>query len=109
MSAIRRERPRGCACLAARRLQEAPVAPARRCCASAGRRPTDQEIVADEVGERLADPVLVARDDRRVRDRQAERMAEQAVTANQSAAADHGRLRERLHEDSHGYCGSRRA
>ena len=37
----------------------------------------DQEIVAQEIGERVADPVLVARDDRGVRDRQAERVAEQ--------------------------------
>jgi hypothetical protein len=45
----------------------------------------DQEILLEEAGERLADAVLVARDDRGVRDRQAERVAEQAVTANQSA------------------------
>ena len=37
----------------------------------------DQEILAQEGGERVADPILVARDDRGVRDRQAERVAEQ--------------------------------
>ena len=36
----------------------------------------NQEILLDEGRQRLADPVLVARDDRRVRDRQAERVAE---------------------------------
>ena len=36
-----------------------------------------EEVRADEGREVLADPVLVARDDRRVRDRQSERMAEQ--------------------------------
>ena len=36
-----------------------------------------EEIVLEEAGERVADPVLVARHDRGVRDGQAERMAEQ--------------------------------
>ena len=36
-----------------------------------------EEIVLEEIGERVADPVLVARHDRGVRDRHAERVAEQ--------------------------------
>ena len=36
-----------------------------------------EEIVLEEIRQGIADPVLVARDDRGVRDRQAERMAEQ--------------------------------
>ena len=59
----------------------------------------DQEIVAQEGGEGLADPVLVARDDRGVRDRDAERMAEQGGDREPvGEAADHRRLGERLDE-----------
>ena len=55
----------------------------------------DQEILLEEIGERLADPVLVARDDRGVRDRQAERMAEQRGDREPvGEAADHRRLGE---------------
>ena len=57
----------------------------------------DQEILLEEAGERLADPVLVARDDRGVRDRQAERMAEQGGDREPvGEAADHRRLGEGL-------------
>ena len=57
----------------------------------------DQEILLEEVGERLADPVLVARDDRGVRDRQAERVAEQRRHREPvGEAADHRRFGERL-------------
>ena len=59
----------------------------------------DQEIVLEEVGERVADPVLVARDDRGVRDRQAERVAEQGGDREPvGEAADHRRLGEGLDE-----------
>ena len=58
----------------------------------------DQEILPEEIGQRLADAVLVARDDRGVRDRQAERMAEQRGDREPvGQAADHRRLGERLH------------
>ena len=54
-----------------------------------------EEIVLEEVGERVADPVLVARDDRGVRDRQAERMAEQRGHREPvGEAADHRRFGE---------------
>ncbi len=57
----------------------------------------DQEILLEEVGQRLADPVLVARDDRGVRDRQAERVAEQRRDREPvGKAADHRRFGERL-------------
>ena len=100
MSAIRREAPaRMRVPFARRRLQEAaggagdvdvahPPRDDRR----------DQEILLEEVGERFADAVLVARDDRGVRDRQAERMAEQGGDREPvGEAADHRRLGERLH------------
>ena len=58
----------------------------------------DQEIVLEEGGQRVADAVLVARDDRGVRDRQAERMAEQGGDREPvGQAADHRRLGEGLH------------
>ena len=58
----------------------------------------DQEILLEEAGERFADAVLVARNDRGVRDRQAERMAEQGGHREPvGEAADHRCLRERLH------------
>ena len=57
----------------------------------------DQEIFLEEIGQRLADAVLVARDDRGVRDRQAERVAEQGGDREPvGQAADHRRLGERL-------------
>ncbi len=57
----------------------------------------DQEIFLEEIGERLADPVLVARDDRGVRDGQAERVAEQRGDREPvGEAADHRRLGECL-------------
>ena len=49
-----------------------------------------KEIVGDETAERLADPLLVVRDDRRMRNRQAERMAEQSDDREPvGAGADH--------------------
>ena len=100
MSAISREAPaRMRVAFAGRRLEEAagragdvdalhPPRDDRR----------DQEILLEEVGERFADAVLVARDDRGVRDRQAERMAEQRGDREPvGEAADHRRLGERLH------------
>ena len=58
-----------------------------------------QEIVTEEGGERVADPVLVARDDRRVRDRQAERVAEQRGNGEPVGnAADHRRFGKGAHE-----------
>ena len=58
----------------------------------------NEEILTDEIGERLADPVLVTRDDRGVRDRQAERVAEQGRHREPvGEAADHRRFGERLH------------
>ena len=57
----------------------------------------DQEILLEEGGQRLADAVLVARDDRGVRDRQAERVAEQGGDREPvGQAADHRRLGEGL-------------
>ena len=57
----------------------------------------NQEILLEEVGERLADAVLVARDDRGVRDRQAERVAEQGGDREPvGEAADHRRFGEGL-------------
>ena len=54
--------------------------------------PIDDDVVIEELAlhelpEAAADLVLPVRDDRRVRDRDPERMAEQRVTANQSASA----------------------
>ena len=58
----------------------------------------DQEILLEEIGQRLADPVLVAGDDGRVRDRQAERVAEQRRHREPvGQAADHRCLGEGLH------------
>lgn len=52
-----------------------------------------QEIVAQEYRQRIADPVLVPRDDRGVRDRQPERMAEQRGDRKPvRQSADHRRL-----------------
>ena len=45
------------------------------------------EVLADELLEAAPDHLLLARDERGVRDRQAQRVAEDAVTANQSAQA----------------------
>ena len=57
----------------------------------------DEEILLEEIGERFADPVLVARDDRGVRDRQAERVAEQGGDREPvGKAADHRRFGEGL-------------
>ena len=101
MSAIRREAP-------ARMRVPSPAGVCRKRPAAPGdvdvphpprddRR--DQEILLEEVGERLADAVLVARDDRGVRDRQAERMAEERGDREPvGKAADHRRFGERLHD-----------
>ena len=57
----------------------------------------DEEILLEEIGQRLADAILVARDDRGVRDRQAERVAEQRGDREPvGQPADHPRLGERL-------------
>ena len=58
----------------------------------------DEEILPEEIGQRLADPVLVAGNDRGVRDRQAKRMAEQRGDREPvGQSADHRRLGEGLH------------
>ncbi|PAV93181.1 hypothetical protein WR25_19829 [Diploscapter pachys] len=65
-----------------------------------------QEIGAQEGRERVADPILVARHDRRVRDRQPQRVAEQRGHSKPvGQAADHRRLAERLHEPRPGVKG----
>jgi hypothetical protein len=57
-----------------------------------------QEVVADEARELGADAVLVARDDGRVRNLQAQRMAEQRHHREPVGnGADHGRLGKRGH------------
>ncbi len=57
--------------------------------------PRHQEVGAQEARETVADPVLVARDDRGVRDRQAERVAEQGGDREPvGEPADHRRLGE---------------
>ena len=54
----------------------------------------DEEILLDEIGQRLADAVLVARDDRGVGDGQAERVAEQGGDREPvGEPADHAGLR----------------
>jgi hypothetical protein len=59
----------------------------------------NQEIVAEELRQRVAYPILVARHDCRVRDRQAERMTEQRGDREPvGQPTDHRRLRKRAHE-----------
>ena len=59
----------------------------------------NQEIVLEKIGQRVADPVLVARNDRGVRDRQAHRVAEQGGDGEPvSKPADHRRLGEGPHK-----------
>jgi hypothetical protein len=58
-----------------------------------------QEVVADEVAETPADPILPLRHDRRVRDRDPERMAEQRGDGEPiGEPTDHRRLRRRAHQ-----------
>ena len=58
-----------------------------------------RKLSLQEIGERVADPVLVARDDRGVRDRQAERVAEQGGDREPVGdAADQAGLGEGAHE-----------
>jgi hypothetical protein len=58
----------------------------------------DQEILLEEVGQRVADPVLVPGYDRGVRDRQAQRVAEQGGDRKPvGQAADHRCLGKGLH------------
>jgi len=95
-----------------RTLAKAPPCPLRRIGQPAGDRARhveaagspgdddrDQEIGAEELRERVADPVLVARHYGCVRDRQAERMAEQRGHREPvRQPTDHRRLRERTDE-----------
>ena len=107
MSAISREAPaRMRVPFAGGGLQEASGRGRRRRVAHPPRdHRGDQEILLEEAGERLADAVLVARDDRGVRDRQAERMAEQGGHREPvGEAADHRRLGERLDIAERGIC-----
>ena len=100
MSAIRREAPaRMRVPSPAGVWRKRPAAPATSML-RIRRATTDgiRKFSLEEVGERLADPVLVARDDRGVRDRQAERMAEQRGDREPvGKAADHRRFGEGLH------------
>ena len=99
MSAIRREAP-------ARMRVPSPAGRLEEAAGGAGdvdvaHPPRDdgrnEEILLEEIGQRFADPVLVARDDRGVRDRQAERVAEQSGDREPvGEPADHRRLGERL-------------
>ena len=58
----------------------------------------DQEILLQEIRQRFADAVLVARDDRGVRDGEAERVAEQGRHREPvGKAADHRGFGERFH------------
>jgi hypothetical protein len=58
----------------------------------------DEKIFLEEIRKRLADTILVAGDDRRMRDRQAERVAEQSRDREPvGEAADHRGFRECLH------------
>ena len=108
MSAMRREAPaRMRVPSPAGVLRKRPAAPATsmlriRRATTAG----DEEILLEEIGQRLADAVLVARDDRGVGDGQAERVAEQSGDREPvGQPADHRRLGERLDVAERGISG----
>ena len=62
-----------------------------------------QEVVAEKERKRVADPVLVSRDDGRVRDWQAERMAKQRRDGEPVGhAADHRGFGKRLNDTERG-------
>ena len=96
---------------AAQQVADALAGAARRCVRSASQSPRRwptcapasrssstswvRKLVCDELAERAADLVLAVRDDRRVRDRDAERMAEQGGDGEPvGERADHRRLGE---------------
>ena len=65
----------------------------------------NEEVLLEEGRERLADPILIARDDRGVRDGQAKRVAEQRRDGEPvGEAADHGRLGEGFGVAEPGLC-----
>ena len=96
MSASSREPPCAQPALAGRLARKRPTAPATS--SARIRRATTEgvrKLSRRKCGERVADPVLVARDDRGVRDRQAERVAEQRGDREPvGEAADQPRLGE---------------
>ena len=106
-----------------RALPEAAPCPLGRIGEPAGDRPRDvepagaprdddrdQEVRPEELRERIADPILVARHDRGVGDRQAERVAEQRGDREPvRQTADHRRLGKRADEPERGVDGDERA